>query len=283
MMKIRFLAASALLTLAFAPAEAQNADVQSADMKNRVAELRAMSAADRKAALQAMSPEERKGLWFAIKQADWAARDTGTTESGFYRNAVSEAGSRKTDSAAKTRGAAGTKAVGTITYDDGVITTTFGGGAIIGNRFDTHTSVPVLASGTVSTVVGVLQPGGAVTNSSAFFVIEGPQTAGGGATAIFSSATTGLTAATETVTFTGIGANYTGSSFFVLFGDNANSYIPAFGTGTTNGQGHHGMVGYTGGQFPDITSTFDFGNTLNGLVRASGNILPVELIEYGVE
>ncbi|MCA1779058.1 MAG: hypothetical protein LC637_06670, partial [Xanthomonadaceae bacterium] len=181
------------------------------------------------------------------------------------------------------RAAAANRAVGTITYDDGVSTTTFGGGAIIGNRFDTHTGVPVLASGTISQVQAVVVQGPAFTSSSAGFVIEGPQTAGGGAMAVFSTFTTGLTGTTNTVTFSGLGVNYPGSSFFVLFGDFANVYVPAFGTGTTNGQGHHGVVGYTGGMGPNITSTFDFGQTLNSLVRASGNILPVELIEYGVE
>ena len=75
---------------------------------------------------------------------------------------------------------------------------------------------------------------------------------------------------TYTVTYNGIGANYTGSSFFVLFGDFASVYVPAFGTGTNNMQGHHGVVGYTGGMGPDITSTFDFGGTLNSLIRATG-------------
>jgi hypothetical protein len=160
---------------------------------------------------------------------------------------------------------------------------TFGGGAIIGNRFDTHVGDAVLASGTVSTIVGVVMPGAAVTTSSAGFVLEGPQTVGGGAFAIFSTFTTGLTASTETVSFTGIGAPYTGSSFLVLFGDFATGYVPAFGSGTTMGQGHHGIVGYTGGMGPNITSTFDFGGTLNGLIRASGNLLPVELLSFEVE
>lgn len=277
---IRILVAIALLALTMAPAWAQDADVD-----GRVAELRAMNATERKAALKAMSPQEREGLWLQAKKMDWSDRNGGAraTQEGFYRDAVQALGSDTGEGTPTASAAAGSRAAGTITYDDGVIDTTFSGGAIIGNRFDTHTGVPVLASGTVSTVVGVVQPGNAQTTGSAGFVIEGPQTAGGGAMAIFSSFTGGLTAATETVTFTGIGANYTGSSFFVLFGDFANSYVPAFGNGSTNGQGFHGVVGYTGGMGPNITSTFDFGGSLNGLVRAGGNILPVELIEYGVE
>jgi len=270
-MTIRILAVISIL-LALAPAWANDGDFES-----RVAELQSMDRAERKAALQAMSAKERRGLWFAVKQADRAKNEVATSANGFYASAIGQV-----SRAEGARTAAASRAIGTITYDDGVITTSFGGGAIIGNRFNTHTGVPVLASGTVSTVVGVVVEGPAFTTNSAGFVIEGPQTTGGGAFAIFSSFTA-ASGTTDTVTFTGIGANYTGSSFFVLFGDFSNSYIPAFGTGTTNGQGHHGVVGYTGGQGPNITSTFDFGGTLNGLVRAGGNILPVELIEYGVE
>ncbi|MFN2333693.1 MAG: hypothetical protein ABR550_04630 [Wenzhouxiangellaceae bacterium] len=237
-----------------------------------------MGQAERKAAIQAMTPDERRGIWFAVKQADRAESGATPPVDGFYRQAAN-----KISGNAGSRAAAANRAVGTITYDDGVSTTTFGGGAIIGNRFDTHTGVPVLASGTISQVQAVVVQGPAFTSSSAGFVIEGPQTAGGGAMAVFSTFTTGLTGTTNTVTFSGLGVNYPGSSFFVLFGDFANVYVPAFGTGTTNGQGHHGVVGYTGGMGPNITSTFDFGQTLNSLVRASGNILPVELIEYGVE
>lgn len=252
-------------------------------MDERVAELRAMNPSERRAALKAMNPEERQGLWFQIKRMDREQRGGAEQSAGFYRDAVA-AGRGGDESGAAVQGReAGSRAVGTITYDDGVITNTFGGGAIVGNRFDTHTGVPVLANGTVSTVVGVVQPGPGQTTSSAGFVLLGPQTGGGGAMAIFSTFTAGLTAATETVTFSQLGVNYTGSSFFVLFGDFAQSYVPAFGTGSTNGQGHHGLVGYTGGQGPNITGTFDFGGTLNGLVRASGNILPVELMEFGVE
>jgi len=275
-MIVRILAVSTLLMLTAMPVQAQDLS-----RDGQIAELRAMEPAERRSALRAMSPEQRNGLWFQLKQMDREQRSIPRPDAGFYRQAVEQADGQAEDVAETS--AAGARAVGTITYDDGVNTTTFGGGAIVGNRFDTHTSVPVLASGTVSTVVGVVVPGPAATTDSAGFVLLGPQTGGGGAMALFSTFTAGLTAATETVTFSGLGVNYTGASFFVLFGDFANSYVPAFGTGTVNGQGHHGVVGYTGGMGPNITGTFDFGGTLNGLVRATGNILPVELIEFGVE
>lgn len=275
-MTIRMLAAAVLVGLVVSPLQAQDGS-----MEERVAELRAMEPAERRAVLKAMAPEERRGLWFQVKKADREQQGGAGPEAGFYRDALAAEGGGN-DASAQQR-EAGSRAVGTITYDDGVGTVDFGGGALVGNRFDTHTGIPVLASGTVSTVVGVVVPGRSVTNSSAGFVLLGPQTTGGGASAIFSSWTAGLTAGTETVTFTGIGANYTGDSFHVLFGDFANGYVPTLGQGTTNGQGYHGLVGYTGGQGPNITGTFNFGEAYNALVRASGNILPVELMEFGVE
>lgn len=278
-MTIKILSVAAFFVLALAPVWAQDAD-----MDGRIAELRVMSASERQAALQAMSPQERKTLWFHVRKMNQAERGNAQPADGFYRNAVQLQKHSGGEPSATASAPAGQRAVGTITYDDGVGPTIFGGGAWVGNRFDTHTGVPVLASGTVDTVMAVLRPGaGAAATDSAFFAVYGQQTAGGGATAIFNTAITGLTGATATVTFTGIGANYAGDSFFVMFDDANTVYIPAFGTGTTDGQGHHGLVGYTGGQAPNFTSTFNFGNTLNGLVRASGNILPVELIEYGVE
>lgn len=267
-----------LVVSTFAALFVASAWAQDAGMESRIAELRAMNPDGRKAALKAMAPEARKGLWLQAKKMEWEDRNGGArAASGFYRDAIANGDNTGPQASF------GSRAVGTITYDDGAGSTTFGGGAIIGNRFNTHTGVPVLASGTVDTIVAVVAQGPAFTTSSAGFVIEGPQTTGGGAMAIFSSFTSGITGATDTVTFTGIGATYPGSSFFVLFGDFASVYVPVFDSGTVNGQGHHGVVGYTGGMGPNITSTFDFGGTLNALVRASGNILPVELIDYGVE
>lgn len=273
-MNARILAVTTVLLLTLSPAWADDAGFEAL-----VAELKAMSREDRNAALKAMSPEERRGLWFEVKKSDLGDNPAASGERGFYDDALT-----RTERDQR-RPAPGTRAVGTITYDDGMIGTTFGGGAIIGNRFNTHTGIPVLANGTVSTIVAVVVQGPAFASTSAGFVLEGPQTTGGGAMALFSTFTGagGLTGTTDTVTFTGMGVNYPGSSFMALFGDFANVYVPAFGTGTVNGQGAHGLVGYTGGMGPNITGTFDFGGALNGLIRAGGNILPVELIEYGVE
>jgi len=244
-----------------------------------------MPAAQRHALLAAMSQTERRGVAFELRKqrAISKGQTPPTRGAGPYR-ARASAQAESDDVAASSQKLA--RIVGTIRYDVGNPTTTFGGGAIIGNRFNTAGGSPVLASGTVSTVQAVVVQGPAFTSSSAGFVIEGPQTAGGAAFAIFSSFTN-PTGVTDTVTFNGIGANYTGNSFFVLFGDFATVHVPAFSTGSTLGQGRHGVVGYTGGMGPNITSTFDFGGAFNGLVRASGNILsaivPVELMQFEVE
>jgi len=261
---------------------AQNAPV-TPSVKAKVQELVKLAPEARRAELQKLSKEERRALWFELKreQANGAKALKKGAAVATYRNAKNAA--KAPGAAVKPKVAPPQKLVGTIQYDDGVITNNFGGGAIIGNRFDTAVGNPVLTSGTVSTVVAVVQAQSSNTTSSAGFVLEGPQTGGGGAFAIFSTFTNGLTATTETVTYSGIGAGYTGSSFFVLFGDFASVYVPAFGTGSTQSQGHHGVVGYTGGMGPNITSTFDFGGALNGLVRVTGNVLPVELMSFDVE
>lgn len=245
-----------------------------APVDRQIETLLAMPADERRATLKQMSPDQRRGLWFRLKRAE--VREKSSSRKA-YRDLV---GTNRTSRST----APPAKLAGTIQYDDGVVNTTFGGGAIIGNRFDTHDGgVQVTASGTVDTVVAVVVEGPAFTSTTAGFVLLGPQTGGGGAMAIFSTFTTAIAGTTDTVTFAGLGASYTGSSFFVLFGDFASINVPAFGTGSTNGQGFHGVVGYTGGMGPNITGTFDFGGTRNGLVRVTGNVLPVELMSFDVE
>jgi len=235
--------------------------------------LLALPKAERRAKLKAIPPAERKGLWFKVKQTQALRRGVQprVKGSGLTAHAVSP----KTQSALP-------RAVGTIAYDSGAFTTSFGGGSIVGNKFDTHTGIPVLTSGVVSTIVAQVAPGPSQTSASAGFVLLGPQTGGGGANAIFSTFTT-ATGASPVLTFPGLGVNYTGNSFFVLFGDFANSYVPVLGTGTTNAQGHHGVVGYTGGMGPNITGTFNLGGALNSFIRATGDIVPVELMTFSVD
>lgn len=237
--------------------------------------LLAMSPESRRAYLKKMDPSERKGLWFQVIK-EKTARKGITPKPGRYQTA----GNNK-NASGKLKTKEHKRAVGTITYDTNTATTSFGSGSIIGNRFDTHTGIPVLANGSVNTVQAVVLPGSGQTTSSAGFVLLGPQTTMGGALAIFSTFTS-ATGTVDTVTFSGIGQAYTGSSFFVLFGDFSNSYIPAFGPGTTMGQGHHGVAGDTGGMGPNITAVNPISG-LNALIRATGDVVPVELMNFEVK
>jgi hypothetical protein len=264
-------------------AEASSSNVQQSNGE-LIESLVAMSGDERRAYLKALPPEQRRVLWMQTKREQAArrgvqpkARGTGLTAQPRTPQGQVWADAKGTTPEAQKQ----SRAVGTITYDSGAFSTTFGGGGIIGNRFDTHTGIPVFASGSVETVQAVVVQGTNFTTSSAGFVLLGPQTGGGGASAIFSTFT-GATGVTDTVTFAGIGANYTGNEFFVLFGDFASSYVPVFGTGTTLGQGHHGVVGYTGGMGPNITNVASIPGQ-NAFIRTSGNLVPVELMSFDIE
>lgn len=244
----------------------------------KVEKLLAMPAKERRAELKKLSPGERKGLWMAVQKAHFADRGEPARYrdlEGFPVNVQQGFGGKKK--------VAPKAALGTIAYDSAFPTIGFGGGAIVGNRFNTHTGIPVCNPFTVSTIQALVVPGPANTTSSAGFVLLGPQTAPGGAAMALFSTFTVATGVIDSLTFAGLGVTGTGSEFFVLFGDFASVYIPVFGTGTTLGQGGHGMVGYTGGMFPNITSTFDFGGALNSFIRATGIIVPVELMAFEVD
>jgi len=242
-----------------------------------IKKLLGMETKARKDYLKSMDPKARRGLWMQLRREKAAFEGHTPVARGQYSQenqrpvSVDLSGTQWAN-----------RAVGMIAYDSDFPTVGFGMGSIIGNRFNTHTGVPVFANGTVNTVQALVVPGAGQTTSSAGFVLLGPQTTMGGAMAIFSTFTT-ASGVVDSVEFTGFSANYTGSSFYVLFGDFSNSYIPVFGTGTTLGQGHHGVAGYTGGMGPNITATGSFGGTLNAYIRAAGNIVPVELMNFRVE
>ncbi len=245
--------------------------------QSQIMELVGMEPADRRAALKAMNPKERKGLWFNVHKA--IAEQRAVDRTGIQpKGGVTVPPSAFNPSI---------QAVGTIAYDSGFASVGFGdndaapSNRLRGNQFDTHTGIPVLASGTVSTVVAQVVPGPANTTNSAGFVLNGAQTVGGNFLALFSTFNP-VTGVIDTVTFSGMSANYTGSSYYVLFGDFSVSYIPVFGTGTTLGQGHHAVAGTTGGMGPTMT-TINPMTGLNAFVRSSGNIVPVELMQFDVE
>lgn len=260
-----------LLAVGMSAALAQSGGTQFSQAE--IARLAELDPAQRRAELRAMDPDERRGLWFAVMSKLRSDRGISGPGRGSYRAAVPAGGNGSLALPSPTA-PAGAAQQGQIQYDSGPFTITFGGGAIIGNRFNTADG-QAIQNATVTAVQAVVVPGPANTTSSAGFVLLGPQTGGGGAMAIFSSFTAAA-GATDTVDFS-LNESVPGS-YFVLFGDFAESYVPAFGPGTAQGQGRHGVVGYTGGMGPNITSTFDFGGNFNGFVRSSGNIVPVELL-----
>lgn len=250
----------------------------------QIEKLLAMSREVRRTYLKALSPAERRGLWMKVKHAEFGAAQSSnysvppTYEElrGFPVDAGGWPSAKKVTTKAT---------LGTIAYDSGLPTTAFAPGSpsLLGNRFNTHTGIPVCNPGTVSTVQALVVPGpGAGTMASAGFVLLGPQTGGGGAMALFSTfgPATGLI---DSYTTAGIGVTYTGSEFFVLFGAFSSSFVPAFGPGTTLGQGHHGVIGNTGMMGPNITTTTAFGTPLNGFIRTTGVIVPVELMTFEVD
>lgn len=261
-------------------AEANPAPDAGTTVEAQIQKLLAMSTEKRRAYLKALAPEERRGLWMKVKQADFKRRNGEKASYKDLKGFPVDAGGWKSAKKVATKAT-----VGTITYDSGFPTTAFGGGELVGNHFDTHTGIPVCNPGTISTIQALVVPGPANTTSSAGFVILGPQTTTmtmGGAAALFSTFTA-ATGVIDSISFAGLGVTYTGSDFFVLLGDFANSYVPVVGTGSTLGQGHHAVVGYTGMAFPNITRTFDFGNVFNSFVRARGVIVPVELMKFEVD
>ena len=273
------LSTAAALVLSAQPGPGTESDSAEIERQEAIDELLALPTAERRVRLEALDREERRNLWFDLKRAERRARDSWTTPSseGFVVDPGPERAALWNE-----------RAVGSITYDTGFPAVGFGdngGGGkktsnIRGNRFNTHTGIPVLASGTVSTVRAVVVPGPSNTANSAGFVLTGPKTSMGGANAILASQFATPTGVIDTVSFTGLSGQYTGSSFFVLFGDFETVYVPVFGTGTTLGQGHHAVIGLSAE--PDIAATTPMPG-LNGLIRVTGNIVPVELMTFAVD
>lgn len=270
------------LTAALSVSLPQVAVADTAPTIKTVEELLSMAPADRKAYIRGLEQEQRRGLWAKVRRAQLQSKGISPKLRGTGMTPHTITVDKRSFFTSGSTSAKAGKSIGTIAYDSDFPSISFGGGAIVGNRFDTHTGLPVISSGTVSTVQAVVVQGPAFTqtSSNAGIVILGPQTVGGGATALFSTFTT-ANGVIDTVSFAGLGVNYTGDEFFVLVADNANQYVPVLGAGTNLGQGHHGLVGYTGGL--GITGTFNLGGNVNTFVRATGNIVPVELMSFGVE
>ena len=277
---ILVLIVACLATALIAQAESKGSESSDPSIAAKIESLLAMPAKERRAYLKALAPDERRGLWMKVKQAQVKSRGG---EKAVYKDLE---GFEVDGPGFKSAGSLPTKAaVGTVVYDSGFPERAFGGGQLVGNHFNTHTGIPMCNPGTISTVQAIVVPGQINTTSSAGFVILGPQTtvmASGGAPALFSTFT-GASGVIDSVAFAGLGVTYTGSDFFVVFGDFASAYIPVVGTGTNLGQGGHAVVGYTGGVTTSVTRTFNFGQVYNSFVRVTGVIVPVELMTFDTE
>jgi len=177
----------------------------------------------------------------------------------------------------QTAGTKSFRAVGAIAYDDGVVnatpsTTSF----CYGNQFNTFSGAnPVMASGTVATLAFFAMTAAGTDN--VFVSVYGP-VAGTAAPFLDSSSVplnNGPGAINTHVYATPIA--YTGSSFLAGVWYVAGDTV-GMGTGTVLGQGHHGMM------INDIVGTgFAPLTTLNAMVAAAGDILPVELMTFTVQ
>lgn len=169
------------------------------------------------------------------------------------------------------------RAMGTIIYDDGTVTATPSTTSFCyGNQFNTFSGAnPVMVSGSV-TAMSFFVASGAGTDA-VFVSVFGP--VAGTAASVLTSANVSLnngSGAFNTYTFA-TPVNYPGSSFLAGIWYVAGDSV-GLGSGTTNGQGYHGMM------INDIVGTgFAPLSSLNALVGASGDVLPVELMTFTVQ
>ncbi len=183
---------------------------------------------------------------------------------------------KKLDTPVQTK-APKSRVAGLIQYDDGVVTAIPGLSSFsFGNQFSTAAGSPVNANGSV-TQLQFYMASGAGTDG-VWVSVFGP--VAGTTAPVLSSAFVSVIAGSatwSTHTFASP-VTYTGASFLAgvwyLGGDSVG-----LGSGTSAGQGHHGMM------INDVAGTgFSTLPGLNALVRAGGDVLvPVELMSFSVQ
>jgi hypothetical protein len=168
-------------------------------------------------------------------------------------------------------------AIGTIIYDNGVVTATPSiSSYMFGNQFNTRNGNPVLATGTVTQMSFFILTGAGGDN--VFISLYGPPS---GTVAPFiddqSVPLNNGSGSFNTAPF-GPPNMYSGGSFLAGVWYVAGDTV-GLGSGTVNGQGHHGIA------INDIVGT-DFQTVpgLNAIVGATGEIIvPVELMGFSVD
>ncbi|MEM9594259.1 MAG: hypothetical protein AAGD06_08350 [Acidobacteriota bacterium] len=234
---------------------------------------------------EAMSTEERKAA-----KAEAVANHvpfTGTLKTGIDTNPP-----------AQPQPTAARATMGTITYDAGVFDTVPTQPAGItdilsfGNQFNTQNGGPIPAPTVTVTQIAVWPAliDGGTSSGSGFLTIFGPvNTAGTNAAPVNSTNQPDLQpGAWNTVAQSGvIPTTGTAASFLIgMFGAASggpgtpcDGDCPGFDTGdTVGGQGFHAMHidDFSGGDFGTISNA-------NALIRAIGNVVPVELLTFSIE
>jgi len=164
---------------------------------------------------------------------------------------------------------------GIIAYDDGVVTGQAGiSGNSFGNQFNTAVGSPVNAAGSVTGLRFFMAPGG---TDNVFLSVFGA-VSGTSASVLTSVSVPVSGSVTWTTHAFATPIAYPGSSFLAGVWYTPGDTI-AVGTGTTGGQGLHGMW------INDVAGTgFNAPGTFNAMMQASGDILvPVELMSFSVQ
>jgi len=184
------------------------------------------------------------------------------------------------------------RAIGTsIQYDSGTVEMTNQGlvSQSFGNKFNTGWNPnagasgalnPVLATGSVTMLTINMAN---VSSSNAFITIANGTGVGA---SLVTSANLGMTTGTNTISVTGGGGLPTAGPFLGAIwqnlGGTGSGDIVAIATGTTNGQGYHGVTfnDQVFLDFVDVTGR-------NAMFRVQGSLLadtvPVELMNFSVE
>ncbi len=185
----------------------------------------------------------------------------------------------------------------TITYDTGTFSTVGTNPAVadnfsFGNNFDTVNGGAIGGGKTQVTItqltafIGIID-GSTTGTGGAFVTIFGPPV-GTSAPALTSPYVGSLQAGTFNViaagtTLTGTNVGFMAGVWNPGAGNGSGTDLCAtdcvgFDTGTVGGQGFHGMAveDLGGGNFTPSTN-------VNGMIRAAGNLIPVELMNFSVE
>lgn len=167
------------------------------------------------------------------------------------------------------------RVAGSIKYDDGVATSAPGvSSSSFGNQFNTAAGSPVNSAGSVTMLEFFMATGAGSDN--VFLSVFGQVS--GTTASVLTSASVPASSGTWNVHTFAAPIAYPGASFLAGVWYVAGDSI-ALGSGTTGGQGMHGM------HINDITGTsFTAPGTFNALMRADGDVLvPVELMSFSIE